>query len=153
MKWKNMFINTSIILVIIYWLIWAFKGEKSDFKTRNIDIDNDNDNVNNIDSLDRSLEQIQVLSERQLYFPKWRRCFLMSVIIAISLSVLLFNKSEFNMRDMLVILLCTFTVIYSFYNYYDFHYYKDIQKKIYIITDNIRRKNGKKLMYISPITT
>jgi hypothetical protein len=142
MEWKNIFINTAIVLVIIYWLIWAFEGEKSDFKTRNID------NVDNIDSLDRSLEQIQVLSERQLYFPKWRRCLIMSVILAISLSVLLFN--ELNMRNMLIILLCTFSVIYSFYNFYDYHYYKDIQKKIYIIADNIRRKNGKKLMYISP---
>lgn len=147
MEWKNMFINTAIFLVIIYLLIWAFEGEKSDFKTRNID------NVDNIDSLDRSLEQIQVLSERQLYFPKWRRCLIMSVIIGVSLSVLLFNSNEFNTRDILIIILCTFTISYSFYNFYDYHYYKDIQKKIYIISDNIRRKNGKKSNYISPTIT
>lgn len=134
MLWVNIFINTAIVLVIIYFLNWAFKEDQFDIiKGRNSDIlDND--------SVDVCLDKIELLSEKQLYFPKWRRCLIMSVIITISLSVLLFNNG-FNMRDMLIILLCNFTVIYSFYNFYDYHYYKKIERKIYILCNNIRKKN------------
>jgi hypothetical protein len=132
---KGKLINVIIILLIIFWLWWSFDREKDDFKVRNINIDDN-------DSLDKSVKKIQILSESQLDFPKWRRCFIISVLLSISLSVLLFNTLK--MREMMIILLCSFTLMYACYNYYDFHYYKYIDRKIYIISENIRVKNIEK---------
>jgi len=129
------YLTIAIIIVIIYWLNWAIQWEKYDFKIRTLGTED----IKSDYSLDKSLEQIETLSKRQLQFPKWRRCLIMSIIMGVSLSILLFNSLK--TREMLIILLCTFTLMYACYNFYDFHYYEDIQEKIYFICENIRRKN------------
>jgi hypothetical protein len=132
----NILLDISIFFSILLFFIYAMKMESNDFKWRNGD-----HNITEKDNVFESLNKMENIINDQMEFPKWRMSFITSLILSIFLSILLLHS--INIRILIIILLCSFTVIYSINNWYVFHYHNEVDKKLIKIIKNIKIHNNK----------
>lgn len=129
----NTILMDIVLFILIFFLfVFAIKNEKKDFYKRNGDCQ-----ILKSDTLLTSLDKMDNIIKEQLDFPKWRRSLIISIIISLSLSILLFYRID--MRNILIIFLCSFIIIYSTYNWYDFHYHKRVDENLIKIIKKIRK--------------
>jgi len=87
-----------------------------------------NTKMNNADSCGDLISRMKSIISYHEKGGVWRRCFVISVMIVIFVHIVNMNSKFKNTYHYVVILLLTFTLLYFYHNYLNYHHFRNLKQ-------------------------